>query len=328
MTRFPKFKFIGSFLSLMLLGSTCLTTLNSCDKDNKNDEPEIETPINPEPENPDDDPNEQPSDDPNDDPNEDPSDDPNEDPSDDPNGDEVNVPEAFIGDYELGYVVMPDGTPEQYKEYTGFILSYNKDNHTPNYVSWELTLAETSGSADRNDYNFWVDTSISGCTSTDYGFSSHNTWERGHMCPAADQKWSSTAMKDCMVMTNMVPQHKNFNGKMWATLENKERTWAKRDRAIWIICGPIYYDTDTDYIGNAKARVPSGCFKVFLYYNGENSRAIAFAFPNQECGGNLQDYAMSVDELEDELGYDFFSALPDDVENAVESTFSFTDWNK
>ena len=44
--------------------------------------------------------------------------------------------------------------------------------------------------------------------------------------------------------------------------------------------------------------------------------------------GNMQNYAMSVDELEKMTGYDFFPALPDEIEKEVESSFSFKEWNK
>lgn len=229
--------------------------------------------------------------------------------------------------FPLSYVVLPDGTPQQIKEYTGFTLNYNKDNHTANFVSWELLRSETTGSEDRKNYNYWVDKDIEGCLDTDFAYSTYK-YERGHMCPAADQKWSAQAMYDCMVMANMCPQLSTLNSGLWGTLENKEREWAKRDGALWIVAGPIYSDTDNLYIGRAKARVAGAYFKAFLYHNGENSRAIAFAFQNGSNPGNLEDYAMSIDDLEAELGYDFFSALPDEIENKIEATYSFSDWNK
>lgn len=229
-------------------------------------------------------------------------------------------------EYPLSYVKLPAGTAQQVKEYTGFTVNFNKDNHTPNYVAWELTSSETSGSADRSKYTYWVDNSVEGCLNTDYAYST-TSYERGHMCPAADQKWSEAAMKDCMAMTNMVPQLSSLNGGMWATLENKERDWANRDGAIWIVAGPLYTESDKQYIGKAQARVPSACFKAILYYNGNYSRAIAFVMTNGSNPGNLKDYAMSIDDLEKELGYDLFSALPDDIETKVEASFNYNDWN-
>lgn len=234
------------------------------------------------------------------------------------------VPDDFK--FPLTYVTLPEGTPQQVKEYTSFTLNFNKDNHTANYVAWELLSSETTGSANRNNYNYWVDKDLEGCLSTDFAYSTYS-YERGHMCPAADNKWSGAAMKDCMVMANMCPQLRQLNSGLWSTLEEKEREWAKRFGSVWIIAGPLYSDTDTLYVGGAKARVASAYFKAFLYNDNNNPKAIAFVFQNGSNPGNLKDYAMSIDQLEEVTGYDFFSALPDDIENVIEATCNFSDWN-
>lgn len=91
---------------------------------------------------------------------------------------------------------------------------------------------EVANDVQRDD-NFWTDPDIDGCPSTkDY---TRSGYDRGHMCPAADQKWSAQAMYDCFVMANMCPQEHALNAGAWATLENKERQWAQRDSAIMII---------------------------------------------------------------------------------------------
>ncbi len=226
---------------------------------------------------------------------------------------------------DLEKVIIPNSLASQLKDYTGFTLSFNRDNKTPNYVSWELLGEEVKYDVDRSD-NFWQDATLDGCPAhSDYTGSGY---DRGHMCPAADQKWSEQAMNDCFVMANMCPQIHALNAGAWLTLENKERLWAQRDSAIMIIAGPIYADSDTQYIGKARVRVPSAFFKVFLAPYVKEPRAIAFVYPNMSAPGNMQNYAMSVDQLEKETGYDFFSALPDDIEKRVEATYSFTDWDK
>lgn len=225
----------------------------------------------------------------------------------------------------LETVRLPDGTAEQFKEYTGFTLSFNKENHTPNYVAWELLGSEVTDGVERSN-NFWQDYEIEGCPShSDY---THSGYDRGHMCPSADQKWSVEAMNDCFVMANMCPQAHSLNAGAWNTLENKERQWAKRDSALMIIAGPIYDTTDTKRIGNIGVRVPSAFFKVFLAPYIEEPRAIAFVYPNMSAPGNMQNYAMSVDQLEEITGFDFFPALPDQIENKVEASYSFTEWNR
>lgn len=237
---------------------------------------------------------------------------------------ENGVPSEYT--YPLSYVKLPEGTPQQVKDYISFTVNFNKDNHTPNYVAWELLSSEVNGTV-ATSRNYWVDKEIEGCLSTDYAYSTYN-YERGHMCPAADNKFSSEAMKACAVMTNMVPQYSSLNSGLWSKLEDKERDWALRDGAIWIVSGPVYTEDDQTYVGDALARAPSACFKALLYYNGDDSRAIGFIFQNGPNPGNIEDYAMSIDDLEAELGYDLFPALPDDIEQRIEATYSFSDWNK
>lgn len=224
----------------------------------------------------------------------------------------------------LEKVKIPSDVPSVKKEYTGFKVDFNPSNHTPNVVSWSLLAQEASGDAARSNY-FWKDPEIEGCPEhKDYTGSG---FDRGHMCPAADQKWSEKAMTDCFVMANMCPQQHSLNAGAWQTLEEKERQWAIRDKAIVIAAGPIYSDEDTQTIGNIKVRVPSAFFKVMLAPYSTPMRAIGFIYPNMTAPGNMENYSTTVDEVEKITGFDFFSDLPDDVENDIESSASFKEWN-
>lgn len=156
-------------------------------------------------------------------------------------------------------------------------MSFNKDNHTPNWVAWELLRSETGGEKSRHN-KFWQDFEVDGCPDTrDY---SNSGYDRGHMCPAADQKWSHEAMVDCFSLANIVPQDHALNTGAWKTLENKERKWAERDSAIVIVAGPIYETSDTSRIGRAGVRVPGAFFKVMIAPYLDEPRGIAFVYPN------------------------------------------------
>lgn len=225
----------------------------------------------------------------------------------------------------LDFARVAPGTPEQIMEYEGFRVSFNKDNKTPNWVAWELLGTEADGSEPRNN-NFWQDERVKGCPAHyDY---SRSGYDRGHLCPAGDQKWSKQAMIDCFSMANMAPQNHSLNSGAWATLENKERQWAKRDSAIVIIAGPVYEPSDTERIGEAGVRVPGAFFKVIIAPYLKEPRGIGFVYPNMSAPGNMRDYSMSIDEVEKLTGIDFFYNLPDDLEDRIESTASFKEWDK
>lgn len=228
-----------------------------------------------------------------------------------------------IADAELPSV--PSGTPSQVKRYEGYTVSFNKDNGTPNWSAWELTRDETDGAVSRGKSKFWTDEEISGCRSTDDY--KHSGYDRGHLCPAADMKWSEQAMHDCFSMANIAPQDHALNSGAWSTLEKKCRKWADRDGVLLIAAGPIYDKGDNTRIGEGGVRVPSAFFKAIAAPYISAPRGIAFVYPNMSAPGNMQNYVMTIDELEKLTGYDFFPALPDDIEKAIESTASFKEWD-
>lgn len=234
-----------------------------------------------------------------------------------------SVADCASGD--LLSVRIPDSIRSQQKDYEGFRVSFNYDNHTPNWVAWELLARETDGSNSR--YNkFWMDEEVEGCPQTsDY---TRSGFDRGHMCPAADQKWSDKAMVDCFSLANIVPQDNALNTGAWKTLENKERQWAQRDSAIVIVAGPIYTGRDRQRIGAAGVRVPGAFFKVMIAPYLPEPRGIAFVYPNMTSPGNMENYVMTIRDVEKLTGYDFFHNLPDDIEDKVETVASFKDWNK
>lgn len=226
--------------------------------------------------------------------------------------------------YKLDKVEHTKDIPSVVKEYEGFTVDFNPENRTPNYVAWILHGHETDGSTSRSN-KFWTDEELDGCPDTrDY---SHSGYDRGHMCPAGEQKWSDEAMHHSFVMANICPQKHELNTGAWKTLEDKERTWARRDSAIVIVAGPVYDNSDSETIGQNKVRVPSAFFKVLLAPFAKPMRAIGFVYPNMKCDGNMQSYAVSVDDVEKMTGLDFFSSLPDDIENDIEATVPFKDWN-
>ncbi len=222
-------------------------------------------------------------------------------------------------------VATDPATPSLIKEYEGFIVSFNKENKTPNWVAWELLGTETEGAGTRTN-KFWTDEDIEGCPDTrDYRGSG---FDRGHMIPAAEQKWSPEAMHACFSMANICPQDHSLNSGAWNTLENKERAWARRDSMLLIVAGPIYEDTDTLKIGKNRVRVPGAFFKVLVAPNAEPPRGIGFIYPNMSAPGSMRVYAMPIREVEKATGLDFFPALPDSLEDLIETSASFTEWDK
>lgn len=221
-------------------------------------------------------------------------------------------------------VTTPESTPSQVVNYEGYSLSFNSKMHIPNWVAWELTGKETNGTEPRKD-NFRSDDNVMGSAEQwDYSYSGY---DRGHMAPAGDMKWSKKAMDESFYMTNMCPQAKTLNTGAWKRLEEKCRQWAEIDSAIIIVCGPILTDPIEEFIGDSRVAVPQRFFKVILSPYVDTPRGIGFIMPNGKVPGGMQASAVSIDEVERITGLDFFSSLPDEIENEVESQCRFHYWS-
>lgn len=228
----------------------------------------------------------------------------------------------------LEHVVIPSDLTNRMVEYEGFTVAFNSDAHQPNYVVWTLPLEHTDGPYSRKDsgIDFMPDTRVKGCaTLADY---KRSGFDRGHMAPAADNKWSKEAMKDCHYLTNMCPQDNRLNSGAWATVEKNARKWVQRHGTLVIVAGPVLSDRLTRTIGESEIPVPERFFKVILAPEANPPMGIAFIMPNSYVEGGAESTVASIDQVEAITGFDFFSALPDSVENEVERQNSLRKWNK
>ncbi|KOO69278.1 DNA/RNA non-specific endonuclease [Xylanibacter rarus] len=231
---------------------------------------------------------------------------------------------AAEADDKLVMQTSPKGTPEQILKRTGYVASYNKATLLPNWVAWHLTAERTEGSAKRSGVDFAEDTEVPEPRATDWDYY-NSGYDRGHMCPAADNKWSKKAMEESFLFTNMCPQNGNLNRGDWNEMEMACRKWAKKYGDLYIVCGPILYKGKHKTIGKNKVVVPEAFFKVVLR-TGDNPQAIGFIYKNTSGNQPKDSYVNTVDEVERITGIDFFPSLPDDVEKNVEATADIANW--
>ena len=121
--------------------------------------------------------------------------------------------------------------------HTGYTVSFNSATKIPNWVAYELTAEEAVGTVKR-DNGYYPDPDIKAPQADNNDYRNMG-WDRGHMAPAGDMKWSMEAMHESCYFTNICPQNRNLNAGDWNTLENKCRTWAQRYGSVQIVCGPI-----------------------------------------------------------------------------------------
>ena len=211
---------------------------------------------------------------------------------------------------------------------SNYTLSFNKETNLPNWVAWRLDKKKLAQKVNRERYGFAADPDMEGVNAVVTQDYARSGYDRGHMCPANDSRWSGEAMKESFYMTNICPQNHNLNSGDWNELEQACHRWAEQ-QPVYIVCGPILYKkSQAQYIGKEhQIRVPEAFFKVVLTgVEKGNPRAIGFIYKNAEGNRPLDAYVNTVDQVERITGFDFFPALPDEVEAQVESQYTMKDW--
>lgn len=143
-------------------------------------------------------------------------------------------------------------------------------------------------------------------------------WTRGHQLPSADRLRTVAANASTFVPTNLTPQNWDFNGGIWVDLENRVRDYAAKSDTLYVVTGALF-DSSSQYSGSNsgfRVKIPTHYFKALLY-NGSSTyatngyMAAGYIFPHSSgiAGDNYLDYIMSIDELEQQTGIDFFPNL-------------------
>ena len=221
-----------------------------------------------------------------------------------------------------------EGNKELVLRRTNYTLSFNKATNLPNWVAWRLDKKKLATKVSRDRYGFVADPDMEGKNAVVTQDYARSGYDRGHMCPANDSRWSADAMRESFYMTNICPQNPSLNSGDWNELEQACHKWAE-EGPIYIICGPILYKkSKAEYIGKEhKIRVPEAFFKVVLAgVEKGKPRAIGFIYKNAKGNLPLDAYVNTVDEVERITGIDFFPELPDEVEDKLESTYNIKDW--
>lgn len=141
-----------------------------------------------------------------------------------------------------------------------YVLSYDRDKGTANWVAWHLGASWRGSVTRQNDFR--NDTSLPTgwyqVQSTSY---SGSGYDRGHICPSADRTSTVKDNSATFLMTNMIPQAPNNNQGPWADMENYIRSLIPGGKEMYIYAGG-YGSTGT--IDNGHVNVPSHTWKVVV----------------------------------------------------------------
>ncbi|MCR5414843.1 MAG: DNA/RNA non-specific endonuclease [Kiritimatiellae bacterium] len=217
------------------------------------------------------------------------------------------------------------GAADRIVDREGYALGYDAELKIPRWVAYRLTADEVTDQKTGRINDFAPDPDIpEGPQLEDYRGSGY---DRGHMAPAADMKWSRNAMKECFYLSNMCPQDHANNSDIWNDIENTVRGFACSEGAVWVVTGPVTSKPPKKTIGKGRVAVPDGFYKV-VYSETPPGKMIGFMVDNAPISGKAKHCAVAVSDIEKATGLVFFPELADGA--ALKSSFdaSAWDWSK
>lgn len=228
-----------------------------------------------------------------------------------------------------------------------YTVCYDKGKFTTYWVAYPLNSTH-QGDVGRSDAWSYVSSSLlseayqQNIVSGSYRSSSSggtNNYSRGHLLPSNSRQRTETMNTQTFLSVNLVPQIQNgFNGGVWMHLEAALQSLSK-SKDLYVVTGTALQkgNGQTEEIGTMartydksgkEISVPRYFYKVVLRVNSESNptsaSAIGFWFTNKSHSQSYDAFAVSVDEIEQKLGMDFFPNLPDAIEAAAEKNSSWS----
>ena len=202
-----------------------------------------------------------------------------------------------------------------------FSVEYDVVYHHPIWVCYsadEYTSQRRTGRSDAWSWDPFVPSQYEVTRSAFKGY------DRGHIVASADRLYSEEANQQTFYYTNMSPQRRNLNTGVWLQLEQLVQGWARNSRLrdkLYVVKGGTLREGETLGVTVGGITVPRYYWMAILAQRGNHYQAIAFwtDHNNPAQVARPRTIAISIDQLEECTGLDFFHNLPDNIETRVEA---------
>lgn len=219
---------------------------------------------------------------------------------------------------------LPSSTTQQIIHHNGYSLSYSEPHEQAEWVAYELKKSHLSTTNHKRPY-FEIDKAVKTGAASWRNYKGSG-YDRGHLCPAGDKRYSKEAHDETFLTSNISPQEHQFNSGIWNKLEQKVRYWARKYDGVFVVTGGVLKG-QMKTIGKEDVSVPNQFYKVLIDNNSEKTKMIAFLMPHKASKKPLYKFVVSVDEIEKLTGIDFFPDLDDALENKLEASSSYKGWS-
>ncbi|GAB3568956.1 hypothetical protein GCM10027578_22470 [Spirosoma luteolum] len=217
-----------------------------------------------------------------------------------------------------GFLLPAHRSSDEIVEHQGYTLRFRDAYKVADWVAYPLLPEEINGDTDREGSSFRPDPAVStgSALPSDY---TRSGYDRGHLAPAGDFKFSRLMMQETFYMSNMAPQVPQFNRGIWKELEEQVRRWALLDKGLYVITGPVL-KPGLPTIGKVnEVSVPQQFYKVLLYCNKPTIRMIGFLLNNEASNEPLSSFVVPVSRIERATGITFFPLMPTDLQRQLKN---------
>ncbi|WP_109301573.1 DNA/RNA non-specific endonuclease [Aquimarina sp. AU474] len=235
----------------------------------------------------------------------------------------TTVSEEKTDDSNYSFFFLPTSTTGSIVAHDYYSLSYSEKHEQAEWVAYELKKEHLSTNEFKRPY-FEKDKKVR-TSSADWRNYKNSGYDRGHLCPAGDRKFTYDAFEETFVTSNVSPQNHEFNSGIWNTLEQKTRYWAKKYDGVYVVTGGILTN-DLKSIGYEAVSVPKYFYKIIYDNSKGHAKMIAFLMPHKNSNKPLKEFVVSTDRIEEITGIDFFPKLEDEIEIKLEASSSIKGW--
>jgi endonuclease G len=205
-----------------------------------------------------------------------------------------------------------------------YAFSYSVVYELSSFVAYNLTKEAALKSEEVKGKND-EDEGVSTGTADDKDYKKSG-YAMGQLIPAENFAHEPETADKLFLMSNIAPMNPTFYTKSWKNIEKLFRAWTIQGEIdLYIVAGPILADAPFGTFGDSKVSIPERYYKAVL--DLKNERAVGFVFKNSYAQNIFYKYAMSIDELEEITGIDFFVNLEDTQEGKIEKHYAKEDWD-
>lgn len=235
-------------------------------------------------------------------------------------------------------------------------VEWNAELRHSNWVAFSFDAVTAEDNVSRTDAWMWdpmIPSDKGGVEEADH---KSDGFDKGHICASEDRVYSKEANEQTFYYSNITPQLNQFNGGFWLQLENRVRVWGRSTRSgtydkLYVAKGGTLNHLHKNFEASKKGmdgKVPTGdengmtirglalpayYFMALLAEKDGQFQAMGFLLPHsvdlpaKPTFDELKAEAITIDELEEFSGLDFFCNLPDELEEAAESAVDANAWN-